>query len=144
MECKLGLNSIWNKRNIIIRQVQQHKLSAYLSAQNVTIEKVLYIIEVLKSENQYPKYKYRFLQIFITFVTVIIGAFFGAMNAVPNMFSSWQSVITFFKPIIGFSLLFTLFFWFTEAMLVRGIFDSSNRKHKRLIRLLENYYLSKI
>lgn len=142
LECQLNMANIWQDRNIVIRKIQHQKLSAYLSSQsNNNIEKILYIIKTLKAEEQYPRYKYQFLQVFLTLVSVVIAAFLAAMTAIPDMFSSWQSVIIFFKPIIGFSLLFVLFFWFCEAVLIRGLFESYNRKHKRLIRLLENNYL---
>jgi hypothetical protein len=141
-ECQLNKTVIWQKRNVIIREIQLYKLSIYLSFQNNNNrKKILYIIEVLKNEEKHSKYKYQFMQIFLTLVSVIIAAFFAAMTAVTNMFVSWQSVIIFFKPIIGFSLLFVLFFWFCETILIREFFEFYNRKHKRLIRLLENYYL---
>ncbi len=141
-ECKLNLNDIWNQRNDIIRQIQLHKLSAYLSGQKATIKQVLEVTQMLKTERQYPKYKYRFGGIFSIFLTVIISAFLGAVNAVSDMFLSWQSVVIFYKPLMGFSLQIVLFCWFAEVMVVRWYNDISNRKRERLIGLLENYRLN--
>ncbi len=106
-------------------------------------KKILNIVAILRAEEQYPRYKYQFLQVFLVIISTVLAAFFAVIATVPNLFSSWRSVIIFFKPIFGFFLLFILFFWFCEEMLIRGLFEANNRKYKRLIRLLENHLLLK-
>jgi len=141
-QCNLCSSDIWRNRYVVIRKIQLHKLGIYLSSHNCNnTEAICYITEVLKEEQQYPKYKYQFLQIFLTLFSVVVAAFFTAMVAVPKMFYSWESVVLFFKPIVGVSLLFIVVFWFCEFMLIREFFEMQRSKYKRLIRLLENRYM---
>ncbi len=66
----------------------------------------------------------------------------AAVIAIPELLTSWESVIVFFKPIIGFSVIFVLFTWFFETMLLKDIFKSSANKYARLLKILQVYYLS--
>ena len=142
-EAHLSSIDIWRNRNILIQKIQYHKLSTFILAQNFKNDnKILFIIDILKSETNKPKYKYQFLQVFLTLSSVIIAAFFAAITVVPKMFSSGSEVVLFFKPIFGFFCLFILFLWFCELMLIKNLFELQNSKHSRLISLLENYYLN--
>jgi len=138
---QLSIEDIWEKRGLVIRELQLEKLRLFLSQYgNIDKEKIKFLIERLSSESNYPRYQYRFIQMFSNFFTIIAGGFFAAIIALPDMFKSWSNVIVFFKPIVGFALMITLFSWFFEEMLFKDIFRSSSRKHYRLIQTLENYY----
>jgi len=142
-ETHLNSTGIWENRNILIQKIQYHKLSVFMLSHGFrNSKKVLFIIDVLRSEANKPKYKYQFLQVFLTLSSVIVAAFFAAITVVPKMFSSWSEVVFFFKPITGFFSLFILFFWFSELMLIRNLFELQNSKYGRLISLLENYYIN--
>jgi len=142
-QLSINISELWAKRNTTIRSVQLYRLNVYLSERNkCNPDTIQYIIEALRAEEQYPRYPYQFLQVFLTFISVIIAAVFAAITAVPKMFSSFEAVIYFFKPVIGMTLLFILFFWFSEFMLIKGIFELRSQKHNRLIRLLENIFIN--
>ncbi len=135
----INLSELWAMRHTTIRTIQLHRLNTYLSERNKRAPATIRdIMDALRSEGQHPRYQYQFLQVFLTFISVVIAAVFAAITAVPKMFSSFEAVIFFFKPVVGISLLFVLFFWFSEFMLIKGLFELQNQKYKRLIRLLEN------
>jgi len=139
----INLSELWAMRNTTIRTIQLLRLNGYLSERNKnTASTIRYIIDALRAEGQYPRYQYQFLHVFLTLISVIIAAVFAAITAVPKMFSSFEAVIFFFKPVAGISLLFVLFFLFSEFMLIKGMFELQNQKHKRLIRLLENSFIN--
>ncbi len=139
---QLGIDNIWEERNLVIRKLQLEKLRIFLSHRsNIDRDKIKFLIERLSNESNYPRYQYKFMQMFSTFFTIIAGGFLTAVIALPAMFKSWSNVIVFFKPIVGFALMITLFSWFFEEMLFKDIFKSSSRKYYRLIQTLENYYL---
>lgn len=142
-EAYLDSPNIWNDRNLLIHKIQYHKLSEFITSQNFkSASKILFLIELLKSESNKPRYKFQFLSVFLTLSSVLIAAIFAAITIVPQIFKSALDVIFFFKPIVGFFLLFILFFWFGEVMLIRNLFEMRNSKYGRLIRLLEDYYLN--
>ncbi len=56
-EAQLSSTNIWGKRNILIQKIQYHKLSVFINSKNFkSPKKILFIMDVLKSEANKPKY----------------------------------------------------------------------------------------
>jgi sterol desaturase/sphingolipid hydroxylase (fatty acid hydroxylase superfamily) len=143
LEYTLEVNDIWAQRASIIREIQNKRFIGFLSYYpEINAEKIRFIIETLRFENSTPQYKCQFFNVFSVLFSVVAGAFLAAVIAIPELLTSWDSVIIFFKPIIGFSVMFVLFTWFFETMLLKDIFKSSANKYGRLLKILQDYYLS--
>ena len=143
IQYRLMGSNIWPRRASIIREIQTKKFIRFLSDYpNINSNKIRFIIESLRFENSIPRYKYQFFNVFSTLFSVIAGAFLAAVIAIPELLTSWQSIVVFFKPIIWFALMFVLFTWFFETMLLKDIVKLSANRYGRLLRILENYYLN--
>ncbi|MGX5820870.1 hypothetical protein ACWKWU_21920 [Chitinophaga lutea] len=136
---KIQMHCTWENRFQIIKELQAIKVSEFLAQYPfITIEKVNLIIESLRFECAKPQYEYKFINIFSVLFSVIAGAFLAAIVAIPSLLNTWSGVISFFKPIVGFALMFVMFTWFFEAMLLKDLSRLSTNKYGRLIRILEN------
>jgi hypothetical protein len=60
------------------------------------------------------------------------------------MFTSFDSVVVFFKLNAGFLLMFLLFYWFFERIVNKWLFELKQEEATRLWRVLGNYLAEKL
>lgn len=136
---------LWKKRKIIIEKIRLEKLSEFIAHnERLSTTKIKYFREELSRDQGLPRHQSQFSQIALPLISVILAGFFTAVTVVKDLFFSFNAVIVFFKPYVGILLMFLLFYWFFERVVIKWIFEINQNKSTRLRKVLGNYLAERL
>lgn len=136
----LPINNLWKKRKIIIERIRLEKLSEFITNnERLSTAKIKYFREELSKSHELPRHQSQFSQIAIPLISVILAGFFTTVSVVKDLFVSFNAVVGFFKPYMGITLMFLLFYWFFERIVLRWIFEINQNRFARLKKVLGDY-----
>jgi hypothetical protein len=141
----LSTADLWSHRNVIIEKIRLKKLSEFIAGYgNISNEKIIHFREELTVEQGLPRHQNRLIEIAPPLISIILAAFFAAVTAVKDFFTSFGTVVAFFKPYMGFLLLFLLLYWYFDRNVLKWLFELRQEKSMRLRRVLGNYLAERL
>jgi hypothetical protein len=136
---------LWKCRYVRIEEIRLKKLSEFiLSRGQMNNEKIIHFRDELAIEQGLPTHKTQLTEIAPPLISIILAAFFAAVTAIKDFFTSFGNVVTFFKPYMGIILLFLLLYWFFDRNVLRWLFELRQEKTTRLRRVLGNYLAERL
>ncbi len=129
------------KHKELIYKLQNIILKEYLHSNTslITSKQIREIIKALKYDSSGTDYVYQSLKTSISLLSIITAAFFGSWFGTGANFSGSLQIVI--KSLIALVII-AFFFYFIEYSFIKDFVLNKRNKHKRLIRLLENYNLN--
>jgi len=141
----LPTTGLWQNRYVIIEKIRLKKLSEFIANQGeINNAKIIHFRDELSIEQGLPRHQSRLIEIAPSLISVVLAAFFAAVTAIKDFFSTFGNVVLFFKPFAGFLLLFLLLYWFFDRNVLKWLFEIRQEKVTRLRRVLSNYLAERL
>ncbi|MDB5148388.1 MAG: hypothetical protein JWQ57_2408 [Mucilaginibacter sp.] len=141
----LSTTNLWQHRYVNIEKIRLKKLSEFITRHGqMSNEKIILFREELATEQGLPRHKTQLTEIAPPLISIILAAFFAAVTAIKDFFTSFGNVVTFFKPYMGIVLLFLLLYWFFDKNVLKWLFELKQEKSTRLRRVLGNYLAERL
>jgi hypothetical protein len=141
----LPINDLWRRRKITIERIRLKKLTEFIAHNGrLSTAKIRYFREELSMGQGLPRHQSQFSQIALPLISVILAGFFTAVTVVKDLFISFNAVVVFFKPYVGILLMFLLFYWFFERVVIKWLFEINQNRSTRLRKVLGNYLAKRL